>query len=92
MISILDSLHQYVPTVTSVHTTEIPGSSGSSEAVEFPVDNFHYVLFGGDQLTAVRARGGKNIRSNSERGRDRLQGLIPVIEDWHTKVCLLGVS
>jgi len=27
MISILDSVHQYVPTATSMHTTEIPGFS-----------------------------------------------------------------
>ncbi len=43
-------------------------------------------------LTAKRARGGKDIRSNSERGKDRLEGLIPVVEDWHAKVCLFGVS
>ena len=29
---------------------------------------------------------------NSVRGKDRLEGLEPVVEDWHTKVCLLGVS
>ncbi len=47
---------------------------------------------GGDQLTAVRARGSKRVRYNSLRGKDRLEGLEPVIEDWHAKVCLLGVS
>jgi len=58
--------------------------------VEFPVDDFHYVYFEGNQLTAVHARGGQNIRSNLERGRDSLQGLIPVIEEWHMKVFLPG--
>ena len=55
-------------------------------------DKFHRVLFGGDQLTAKRARGSQYVRSNSLRGKDRLEGLKPVVEDWHAKVCLLGVS
>ena len=46
---------------------------------------------GGDQMTAARARGSQRVRSNSERGKDRLEGLQPVVEDWHAKVCLLGV-
>ncbi len=89
MISILGSLHEYVPTLTSPYTTEVPGSS---ETVEYPVDSFHYVLLGGDQLTAKRARGSQGIRSNSERGKERLEGLLPIVEDWHAKVVLLGVS
>lgn len=51
----------------------------------------HTSLAGGDQLTAARARGSQQIRCNSERGKDRLEGLQPVVEDWHAKVCLLGV-
>lgn len=42
-------------------------------------------------MTAARARGTQWVRSNSERGKDQLQGLQPVVEDWHAKVCLLGV-
>ena len=55
-------------------------------------DEFHYTLFGGDMLTAARARGSKNIVSNSQRGKDRLEGVIPVVEDWHAKLCLLEVG
>ena len=47
---------------------------------------------GGDQMTAAQARGSQRVRSNSERGKDRFEGLQPVVEDWHAKVCLLGVS
>lgn len=43
-------------------------------------------------MTVARARGSKRIRSNAERGKERLEGLAPAIEDWHAKVCLLGVS
>lgn len=92
MISILDSVHQYVPTETHVVTTDVSGSPGNSETVEFPVDDFHYIVFGGDQLTAKRAQEAQNICSNSQRGKDHLNGLFPIIEDWHAKVCLLGVS
>ena len=42
-------------------------------------------------MTAARARGSQRVRSNSERGKDRLEGLQPVVEDWHAKVALLGV-
>ncbi len=29
--------------------------------------------------------------SNSENGAERHEGLIPVVEDWHAKMCLLEV-
>ena len=47
---------------------------------------------GGDQMTVARTRGTQRIRSNAERGKERLEGLVPVIEDWHAKMCFLGVS
>ena len=43
-------------------------------------------------MTAARIRGSKTIRSNSQRGIKRLDGLLPVVEDWHAKGCLLTVS
>ena len=43
-------------------------------------------------MTAARARGSLRIRSNSERSTESLEGFQPVVEDWHTKVCFLGVS
>ena len=42
-------------------------------------------------MTAAQASGSQRIRRNSERGRDRLEGVKPVCEDWHAKLCLLGV-
>ena len=48
------------------------------------------LLFGGDQLTAARARGAQRIRSNSERPLDRLEGLEGVCEDWHAKATRLA--
>ena len=88
MIDIMEHLQQYVPLETEVDKLTIPGVGER----EVHADTFHHVLFGGDQLTAKRARGSQHVQSNSLRGKDRLEGLKPVVEDWHTKVCLLGVS
>lgn len=89
MVSILDHLHKYVPTKTDEESVEVPGLQ---EPVEVTNDQFHPIVFGGDQMTAVRARGAQRIRSNSDRAKDGLEGVVPVAEDWHAKVCILGVS
>ena len=49
-------------------------------------------FFGGDQLTVARARGAQGQRENSNSGEKRLEGLVPVVEDWHTQMNLLIVS
>lgn len=51
----------------------------------------HKVLLGGDQMTAARTRGSKIIRMNSSNDSKLLSTLVPVAEDWHTKVVLLEV-
>lgn len=43
-------------------------------------------------MTAARIGGSKRIRSNAKRGKERLDWLAPVIEDWYSKVCLSGIS
>ena len=85
----MESLHEYVPTQTSLSRETIPGDN---EEVDVMEDKFHQILFGGDQLTVARARGCQRICKNSERGRECLEGLIPACEDWHSKLCLLGVN
>ena len=89
MISILDHLHQYVLTLTS---TETIVNSHTSKEVTAISDCFHYMPFGGDMVTAKRARGVQGIRENSNRERNCLEGLVPVAEDWHAKMCLICVS
>ena len=42
-------------------------------------------------MTVARTRDSRRIRSNAEREKEKLQGLTPVVEDWHAKMCLLGV-
>ena len=63
MVVIMEELHKYVPTVSTTESVMVPGSE---EELTIPLDTFHYILFGGDQLTAARARGSQRVRSNSE--------------------------
>eukprot|EP00731_Ephydatia_muelleri_P034358 Em0056g17a len=46
---------------------------------------------GGDQLTVSRFHGSQGILHNCDNGGERGEGLIPVIEDWHTKMCYMKV-
>ena len=108
MVSILEDLHSYVPTISTEHLVNVPGED---VPISLTADDFHHTLLGkayyqitwrfdewmyyfegGDQLTATRVRGSQRVRSNSQRGCDRLEGLAPVVEDWHAKGCLLSVS
>ena len=91
MLSILDHVHTYVP----VQSNSIMNSFSNpvtGEPVFVNQQSVHPVLFGGDQLTVCRARGAQDIRRNGRDATQKLEGLIPVSEDWHTKVCLLQVS
>ena len=49
------------------------------------------VLFGGDQLMAERIHECRRTRSNATNTAEKLQGLLPVIEDWYSKVALWKV-
>lgn len=55
-------------------------------------DRFHYVLLGGDMVTAKMVRGFQGTHGNLNRRRDHLEGLLPVVEDWHAKMWLICVS
>ena len=90
MIEILDKMHRFVPAKSTTEKFETL-EDDCSDAITVEMTTFHYILMGGDQLTRVRAVGGQNIRMNSDSARDRLQGVVPVTEDWHAKACLLGV-
>ena len=40
----------------------------------------------------ARVRGSKRVRRNSYTALKRLEGFTPCVEDWHARVCLLGVN
>lgn len=88
MIKILQHVQQYVPTVQREENIFIPSLDQyvlKSSTVQ------HQVLFGGDQLTVARVRGAQLAMCNSNDSVKRLQGLVPVIQDWHTEVVLAEV-
>ena len=87
MMDIMYMLHKYVPKV------EVTGSyiGDDGHLKECKVQKMHHLLLGGDQLTVARARGCQKIRGNSIVLTERLEGLQPVIEDWHAKGIFLEV-
>ena len=89
MVQIMSHLHQYVPTAECMKTVLVP-YTGEMIPVKHAVLNKIFVE--GDQLTAARARGSQNAMANSISPSARMHGLIPCIEDWQTKLNLLGVS
>eukprot|EP00731_Ephydatia_muelleri_P010119 Em0005g705a len=92
MMDILDGLHKYVPSIRTIQHFEDPeDTSGEPEVTDIEIDHFCQILIGGDQLTAARVRGSQSIRRNSDNGRMRLDAFIPVVEDWHTKMCFMQV-
>ena len=87
MCEIMDKIHNYVP---AKYVTEKFSLFEGEEDLEVDDELFHQILLGGDQLTIARARGSIAARLDITR-RERLEGLLPVVEDWHAKQCLLKV-
>lgn len=89
MVQIVSHLHQYVPVIEFSEEQVI---SSSSEKVEVPKAVFSPVLLGGDQLTAARVRGAQKAKVSDDVPVNRMEGIVPVAEDWHTKMNFMGVS
>ena len=89
MVDILSHLHRYVPMVEYTEDTVVPNTDTT---VSVPKASVHPILIGGDQLTAARARSALKSKANEDKPSLRLEGFIPVAEDWHTKVIFLQVS
>lgn len=51
----------------------------------------HEILLGGDQLTCARARGAMAVRGTHDNAKDGLKAVVPVSEDWHTRLTLMKV-
>ena len=88
MVKIVSHMQQYVPALNCSDVTYIPSSM---QTVATPEVVFHKKLFGGDQFTAARVRGAQTAKSNGKTALNRLDGVIPVVEDWHTEVLLYEV-
>ena len=84
MIDILLQLHKYVP----IKALDVVDEKTQSKVAD---DLIHGILFGGDQMTRKRAETAKQARKNSTTPTTKLEGLIPVCEDWHSKKIFLEV-
>ncbi len=87
MSKIMESLHKYVPTRTSEGNLTLP----NGESLTYDNTKFFEILFGGDQLTVARASGVEALRVGHETAHDRLDGLVPIMKDWHARGILLKV-
>lgn len=85
MVDILEHYKKYIPCKDVILPEPIPGTNCSEDK------EYVQTLIGGDYLSVARARGAQHIRRTSELEMHRLDGLLPVTEDWHAKVCLLEV-
>ena len=70
MIEILEEVQKFVPATCHTANPEFINSC----------------VFGGDQLTCERARNSQRHRKDSATTEERLEGLVPTVEDWHTKM------
>ena len=86
MVAIISTLHQYVPTIKFTEELSVPAYNRQSRFL-----GLHFII-GGDQLTAARERAAQKAKLHADSPVKRLEGLVPVAEDWHTKVILLEVS
>lgn len=89
MLDILLDVGKYVPAEEYEEQYCIPSTE---ETVRVPKIKYHQILLGGDQLTCQRVRGVQEAMKNADTPSLRCEGFIPVNEDWHTKLCLIGVS
>ena len=80
----MESLHKCVP------TQSCEGQLPSGHSLTYDNTKFVEILFGGDQLTVACANGIKALCGH-DTAFDRLDGLVPVLEDWHVRVILLQV-
>ena len=89
MVQILDHMYRYVPEIAYTAQLTVPNSD---ESVTIHQAKTHKILVGGDQLSQVQAKAAITIKANAETPLSRLEGLLPTIEDWHTKLTLFEVN
>ena len=86
MVEILEEYKAYIPSKSVTLQEPIPDSDITEDR------EYVKTLLGGDYLSVAHARGAQHIRRTAEMEKYRLDGMLPVAEDWHAKVCLLEVS
>ncbi len=88
MAKILARYMKLVPTVEVEGHLQLPNGS----VLDFDDTRFFPILLGGDQLTIARVRGTQALRDTQDKRVDRFEGILPVVEDWHSRMTLMKVS
>ena len=77
-----------VPTIEAEGQTQLPNGA----TLNFDDTLFFLILLGGDWLTVARIRE-VQLRLDTHLKRvGRFEGLVPVVEDWHTRMTFMIVS
>ena len=82
----LDSAHKYVPAICENRYLIL--TSGQVKSTWKPICGTVF----GDELTVAHAKGAIDIRFTDDSEKGKLHGLIPVVEDWHTRMTFQKVS
>lgn len=88
MAHILDHYMSLVPAVEK----EQEATLADGNKIKFDNTYFFPILFGGDQMTVARIRGVQLLRDTEVKRADRFEGIIPVVEDWHTRMTVMKVG
>ena len=87
MAKILSHYNKLVPKVEAKGQIQL--SNGG--LVELDATKFFPILFGGDQLTIAHIRGIQMLRDTQDNRCDQFEGILPVVEDWHSRMTLMKV-
>lgn len=88
MIKALEHIQGYAPSKEIERELLIPSRTGPDTVMKLEDRQYVMTLVGGDQLTVARIRG---AQGNSDKSEERFDGLLPVAEDWHAKMCFMEV-
>ena len=90
-MKILEHVQAYSPSKEVERKFAVPGKTGPEATITIKDKQYAMTLIGGDQLTVARMRGAQKIRGNSETSEERFDGVLPIAEDWHAKMCFMEV-
>ena len=85
----LDELNNYIPMTATNKDIILP----NGDTVNHQDFDIIRIPITGDQVTVARIRAAQLARHSSEKNsRDRLEGVLPFVEDWHARQVIVMVS
>ena len=87
MAKALDELNKYIPSTAVDCEITLPDGN----TINHTDFKLQHIPITGDQVTVARIRSAKAARSTSENSLDRLEGVLPIVEDWHARQTFMTV-